>query len=189
MLESENQVWRFHKKNIGESFGRPLWIPAFEHVKESDRFTNTRHSRESGNLEAAVRHIGPFYCGNAATDSRFRGNDEVLLRLYFPAQGRFPGAPNVIMTVAQFPHTLFAERICPDNDKPDRIEALARSSRRRLATPPEVEPNRQPPSRDRTPKNPGLVQKSRYVCRRGSRFPCRNRGTLAAPSQKTGVSV
>ena len=38
--------------------------------------TTLRHSRESGNLEAAIRYIGPFYYGTAATDSRFRGNDE-----------------------------------------------------------------------------------------------------------------
>ena len=27
-----------------------FWIPTFEHVKKPDRYTNTRHSRESGNL-------------------------------------------------------------------------------------------------------------------------------------------
>ena len=34
------------------------------------------HTLESGNPEADIRYIDPFYYENAAIDSRFRGNDE-----------------------------------------------------------------------------------------------------------------
>ena len=51
--------------------------PVNEHVKKSGGFTNTRHSRESGNPEAVVRNIGSvFVTETPQTDSRFRGNDE-----------------------------------------------------------------------------------------------------------------
>ena len=59
--------------------------------------TNTRHSRESGNPGAAVRYIGTLYYGNAATDSRFRGNDEVLSYGYYLPPRHFFGVPAAVM--------------------------------------------------------------------------------------------
>ena len=51
----------------------------FGATKDNNHRTKLRHSRESGNPEAAARNIGPvFLTETPQRDSRFRGNDECL---------------------------------------------------------------------------------------------------------------
>ena len=47
-------------------------------VGDDNPQTILRHSRESGNPEPRPQYPRGYSCGNAATDSRFRGNDECL---------------------------------------------------------------------------------------------------------------
>ncbi len=99
---------RFRKKNRAGIVGGRLRIPAFERVKKSKSCTNTRHSRESGNLLAAFPQGKPGrYSGRPPPDSRFRGNDEVLFDGYCLLQFRYLGDPSVTMRGARFLHTIF----------------------------------------------------------------------------------
>ena len=73
------------------------WIPAFERVKKSWRpnysssFPRKRESR--GGTRKTLRC---FSCGTGRLDSRFRGNDEVLLADYCLPLRRHFGVPTVI---------------------------------------------------------------------------------------------
>ena len=63
--------------------GSAAWVPAFEHVKKSERPTNTSsfpRKRESSLPPLQENCRGVFQAGGL--DSRFRGNDEVLLADY-----------------------------------------------------------------------------------------------------------
>ena len=73
----------FYKGKRDDIVHDHLWIPAFERVKKSDRYTNTRHSRESGNL---------------------------LRRWVLSFQCRYFGGPSVAMRAARLLHTLSCGR-------------------------------------------------------------------------------
>ena len=94
-------------------------------VKDNNPPITPRHSRESGNPEAAARNIDPFFfvetpqwipafagmtsiC-NAVRflHTLFRGNDEVLFDSYFLSQHQYFGASAVMASAARFLHALF----------------------------------------------------------------------------------
>ena len=85
--------------------------PRCRHCKRQYPSNNTSsfpRKRESG---AAARKTNLlFSCGNAALDSRFRGNDEVLSEGYCRPLCRLFGAPTVVARSLRFPRTLFRRR-------------------------------------------------------------------------------
>ena len=102
-------------------------ILAFECVRKSDRFTNTRHSRESGNPLRRFRKKNrsgivdgrlriPAFAGMTSICNavRFlytlpRGNDEVLSQGFRLSLRRLSICPAAIVRADGFLHTLFRE--------------------------------------------------------------------------------
>ena len=86
-------------------------FPRKERVKKSGDTTNSSsfpRKRESSG--GAYKTIRCFSCGNGRLDSRFRGNDEVLLGHYCLSLRHIFGAPTVITRVIRFLHTFLRRK-------------------------------------------------------------------------------
>ena len=84
-----------------EAIERPnqiLAIPAKDHVKKTDRVTNTRHSRESGNRFAALPQEKPArYGGRRLRIPAFAGMTKCYQRVIVFCRAESLGAPTVIV--------------------------------------------------------------------------------------------
>ena len=82
-------------------------IPAKERVKKSKRPTDTSSfPRKRESRGAARKTIRRLCCGIARLDSRFRGNDEVLIEFYRLLSRQFFDVPTVVARAARFLHAL-----------------------------------------------------------------------------------
>ena len=73
-------------------------------------FYSSSFPRKRESSGGAYKTIRCFSCGNGRLDSRFRGNDEVLLGHYCLSPRHFFGAPTVIMSAARFLPTLLGRK-------------------------------------------------------------------------------
>ena len=85
----------------------PSLFPAKERVKKSRDPTTLRHSRESGNSEAAVRNVGPVFLRK--TPQRipaFAGTTKYCRRVVVSHGAVFSGAPTIAVRDVGFLYTL-----------------------------------------------------------------------------------
>ena len=81
--------------------------PAVERVKKSTHTANSSSfPRKRESRGGARKNLRWFSCGNGRLDSRFRGNDEVLLADCWLSLRRLFRVPAVIVRGVQFLHTL-----------------------------------------------------------------------------------
>ena len=178
---------------------RRFWIPAFAgmtKISSASMISSHARKRESSLPFPQEKHRRVLRA--SPLDSRFRGNDEVLVvspdffthsfagmtkycrRGIAFIYGKSSASLPLFVRDVQFPRTLFRGS-----------DRGARSSRRRLALPPDIEPNRQPPATGPR-KNPGLVQKSRFRRRRFGSGHCRSsrasRNVVSAETVSAGRS-